>query len=123
MSKQFAMKHESHLRLSKNTMTYRFSRLAKRLLELLDDICANKSPQVIEEGRELTRELGKTAGRHLDRKKEPKAAVYKTSIFKCDGDYETCLKQKLPIRPPNICLLLLIVCIGSHIIPFVKAAK
>jgi hypothetical protein len=92
-------------------------------LELLDDTCANKSPQIIKEGRELTRELGKTAGRHLDRKKEPKAAVYKTSIFKCDGDYETCLKQKLPIRPPNICLLLLIVCIGSHIIPFVKAAK
>jgi hypothetical protein len=99
------------------------SEVAKRLLELTEDIRANKSPQIIKEGRELTRKLGKAAGRDLVKKKNTKRAAYKTSIFKCDGDYEECLKRKIEINPPNICLLYLIFCIGSHIIPFVKAAK
>jgi hypothetical protein len=46
------------------------------------------------------------------RKKGP---VYQTPVFKCQGDYDKCLKHSGSNR---LCMFLLIVCVGKHLIPF-----
>jgi hypothetical protein len=45
-----------------------------------------------------------------------RAPTYQTSVFKCMGDYEKC-KVKNDF---NACMIMLIVCVGRQLIPFVK---
>jgi hypothetical protein len=41
--------------------------------------------------------------------------TYQTPVFKCQGDYDKCLKHT---GSSGMCMFLLIVCVGKHLIPF-----
>jgi hypothetical protein len=43
-------------------------------------------------------------------------ATYQTPVFKCMGDYEKC-KTK---NGSNACMVMLVICVGRQLIPFVK---
>lgn len=45
-----------------------------------------------------------------------KGPNYQTPVFKCHSDYEKCIKHSGSNR---LCMFMLIVCMGKHLIPFV----
>jgi hypothetical protein len=57
-----------------------------------------------------------TVGRHKQRpQKRPPPSRYRTSIFKCLEDYDSCCKE----HHRHICTAMVIVCITRQLIPFI----
>lgn len=49
--------------------------------------------------------------------RKTKSPAYKTPVFKCLEDYEKCKKHS---KNSKICIALMAVCVGKHLIPFVR---
>jgi hypothetical protein len=49
--------------------------------------------------------------------KQARGPEYKTAVFKCVGDYEKCTSSS---SSSHLCLGALVICIGKHLIPFVR---
>ena len=67
-----------------------------------------------------TKKMNQASGKFVERKTGKKDPKYKTPVFKCHGDYEECIKASLN---PKRCLALFAVCVGQHLIPFVRHAE
>lgn len=68
----------------------------------------------------VIKKMNQASGKFIERatgKKDPK---YKTPVFRCHGDYEECIKTS---SNPKCCLALFAVCVGKHLIPFVRHAE
>jgi hypothetical protein len=61
--------------------------------------------------REFAELIGKRGEKH-------KGPAYKTRVFKCLEDFENCRKHGGVSA--NVCLALMILCIGQQLIPFTK---
>ncbi|WP_038966978.1 hypothetical protein [Bradyrhizobium diazoefficiens] len=74
----------------------------------------------VKERRAVIRKMNQASGKFIERKTGTKTPVYKTPVFKCHGDYEECVKAS---SNPKLCLALFAVCVGKHLIPFVRHAE
>lgn len=63
--------------------------------------------------RKSPEEFVEAATRAVEKKRGP---TYKTPIFKCLEDFETCKQHS----NPNTCLALMVICVGKQLIPFTK---
>jgi hypothetical protein len=61
------------------------------------------------------KEFAEVAGKEIEKRKGP---AYKTRVFKCLEDFENCRRHGGV--SDNICLALMILCIGQQLIPFTK---
>lgn len=63
--------------------------------------------------RTKPREFVKAAARSV----EKRGPAYKTRIFKCLEDFENCKRHGVS---SNVCLAMMILCVGQQLIPFTK---
>jgi hypothetical protein len=63
----------------------------------------------------LPKEFAKESAKIIAR--DSKVPAYKTPVFKCLEDYEKCMKHS---KNSTVCIALMVVCVGKHLIPFVR---
>jgi len=118
MVDEVQMADEAEQVLKKIAASYRrepLGRLASELSSYLFPTMAFDT-SINERDREyerVTKELVKEA-KKAAKKRGP---AYQTPVFKCHGDYDKCLKHQSGSK--RLCMFLLIVCMGKHLIPFV----
>jgi len=108
---------------------------ARQLKRLLDDeisLQANfqarleepshsfEDADAVKQRRAVVKKMNQASDKFIQRKTRKKDPKYKTPVFKCHGDYEECVKTSSSTK---LCLALFAVCVGKHLLSFVRHAE
>jgi hypothetical protein len=103
--------------LGEISSAYRGERLGELAAELSHQLFPRMAFDTsIEERKRQYERVPKEFVKEAKKVARERGPAYQTPVFKCHGDYDKCIKHNGSNR---LCMFLLIVCLGKHLIPFV----